>query len=107
MPSRLVLGILLTVVSAFGFGSGALFAKPVYAAGVGWHVLMAWRFLIGAIFAWGWVALSPVSDRCVYSGAVRSWASRPYILSTGRVTAPLPRQRSSMIWVGPHSSPGR
>jgi len=55
----------------------------------------------------GWVALSPVSDRCVYSGAVRSWASRPYILSTGRVTAPLPRQRSSMIWVGPHSSPGR
>src|SRR3990170_6660592 len=63
MPSRLVLGILLTVVSAFAFGSGALFAKPVYAAGVGWHVLMAWRFLIGAIFAWGWVALSPGARR--------------------------------------------
>lgn len=53
------LGIALVVVSAFGFGSGSLFAKPVYAAGVGWHVLMAWRFLIGASLAWAWVAASP------------------------------------------------
>jgi drug/metabolite transporter (DMT)-like permease len=30
---------------------------------VGWHVLMAWRFLIGAVFAWGWVALSPGARR--------------------------------------------
>jgi drug/metabolite transporter (DMT)-like permease len=47
--------VVLTVVSAFAFGSGALFAKPVYAAGVGWHVLMAWRFGIGAVLAWLWV----------------------------------------------------
>jgi drug/metabolite transporter (DMT)-like permease len=49
---RRALGVALVLVSACGFGSGALFAKPVYAAGVSWHVLMAWRFLIGALLAW-------------------------------------------------------
>jgi drug/metabolite transporter (DMT)-like permease len=57
MPRTVVVGIVLTVVSAFAFGSGALFAKPVYAEGVGWHPLMAWRFLIGAALAWGWLLL--------------------------------------------------
>jgi drug/metabolite transporter (DMT)-like permease len=46
-------------VSAFSFGSGALFAKPVYAEGVGWHVLMVWRFLVGASMAWAWLLLNP------------------------------------------------
>ena len=59
MPRAVVVGIALTVVSAFAFGSGALFAKPVYAAGVGWHVLMAWRFGIGAALAWLWVLANP------------------------------------------------
>src|SRR3990172_5722123 len=59
MPSRLVLGVLLTVVSAFGFGAGALFAKPVYAAGVDWHTLMTWRFTLGAVLSWAWVVASP------------------------------------------------
>lgn len=59
MPSPLVLGILLTIVSAFGFGSGALFAKPVYAAGVDWLTLMTWRFTLGATLSWLWVAASP------------------------------------------------
>ncbi len=49
----------LVVASAFGFGSGPLFAKPVYAAGVDWQTLMAWRFLLGASLAWAWVLLSP------------------------------------------------
>src|SRR5262245_25998039 len=61
MPRGLALGIVLTVVSAFGFGSGALFAKPVYAAGVDWHVLMSWRFLIGALLAWLWIAPRPAA----------------------------------------------
>src|SRR5215213_5846240 len=55
MPRAVAVGIALTIVSAFAFGSGALFAKPVYAEGVGWHVLMAWRFLLGAGLAWGWL----------------------------------------------------
>jgi drug/metabolite transporter (DMT)-like permease len=45
-------------VSACSFGSGGLFAHPVYAAGIGWHVLSAWRFGIGALLAWGWLLIS-------------------------------------------------
>ena len=56
MPRAAAVGIGLTVVSAFAFGSGPLFAKPVYETGLGWHVLMAWRFVIGAGLAWLWVA---------------------------------------------------
>jgi drug/metabolite transporter (DMT)-like permease len=59
MPRAVAIGIVLTVVSAFSFGSGPLFAKPVYAEGVGWHVLMAWRFLVGAALAWAWLLLNP------------------------------------------------
>jgi drug/metabolite transporter (DMT)-like permease len=59
MPRAAAIGIALTVVSAFGFGSGSLFAKPVYAADVDWHVLMAWRFLIGASLSWLWIAFRP------------------------------------------------
>src|SRR5512143_2108236 len=57
MPRAVAAGVALTIVSAFAFGSGPLFAKPVYAEGVGWHVLMAWRFLVGAGLAWAWLLL--------------------------------------------------
>lgn len=53
-----IVGIALILVSAASFGSGALFAKPVYAAGVDWLTLLAWRFLIGAGLAWMWLAVS-------------------------------------------------
>lgn len=53
-----LLGIVLVLVSACGFGSGALFGKPVYATGVGWLTLLAWRFLIGAALSWGWLLVS-------------------------------------------------
>jgi drug/metabolite transporter (DMT)-like permease len=59
MPRPVLVGIALTILSAFAFGSGALFAKPVYAEGVGWHPLMAWRFGIGAALAWAWVLANP------------------------------------------------
>jgi drug/metabolite transporter (DMT)-like permease len=61
----IAVGIVLTVVSACAFGSGALFAKPVYATGVGWHVLMAWRFGIGAVLAWLWVLANPAARAAV------------------------------------------
>jgi drug/metabolite transporter (DMT)-like permease len=54
-----LMGVALVVVSAFAFGSGPLFAKPVYAAGTDWHVLSAWRFGLGALLAWGWLVVSP------------------------------------------------
>ena len=59
MDRRRALGVALVLVSACAFGSGALFAKPVYAAGVDWHVLSSWRFLIGAVLSWAWLLLVP------------------------------------------------
>jgi len=56
---RRALGIGLVLLSACAFGSGPLFAKPVYALGVDWHVLSAWRFLFGAAVAWLWVLAWP------------------------------------------------
>lgn len=56
------LGIALVVLSACAFGSGALFAKPVYAAGMDWMGLLAWRFLFGAVVGWLWL-LARRADR--------------------------------------------
>ena len=53
------LGVLLIVISACGFGSGALFAKPIYGAGVDWMTLLAWRFLLAALLSWGWLLAWP------------------------------------------------
>jgi drug/metabolite transporter (DMT)-like permease len=53
------IGLVLVVVSACAFGSGALFAKPVYAAGLDWMALLAWRFLIAAAASWLWLLAFP------------------------------------------------
>lgn len=69
MPSVLrrerALGIILVVLSAFGYGSGALFAKPIYGAGVDWMTLLAWRFLFAAIVSWGWLLIWPSQRRAL------------------------------------------
>ena len=58
-------GILLVVVSAFGFGSGALIAKPIYAVGVNWMTLLSWRFLFAAALSWGWLLIWPSQRRAL------------------------------------------
>lgn len=58
MDRRRLAGIGLILLSAAGFGSGSLFAQPVYAAGVSWLVLSSWRFLLGAALTWAWLFLS-------------------------------------------------
>ena len=67
-------GIVLVVVSAFAFGSGGLFAQPVYDTGVDWLTLMAWRFGIAGALAWVLVLARPSAR-----AAVRSM-SRPALL---------------------------
>jgi drug/metabolite transporter (DMT)-like permease len=58
MDRRRLTGVALILASAAGFGSGSLFAQPVYAAGVDWLVLSAWRFLFGAGLTWAWLLAS-------------------------------------------------
>ena len=59
------LGLLLVVVSACGFGSGALFAKPIYAASVDWLTLLAWRFHFAAALSWAWLLPWPPNRRAL------------------------------------------
>ncbi len=63
------LGIILVLVSAAGFGSGALFVQPLYDAGMVPLTVMFWRFGIAALFGWGFLLLS--------SGRRRSLRSLP------------------------------
>lgn len=58
MDRRRLAGIGLILLSAAGFGSGSLFAQPVYGADVSWLVLSAWRFLLGAALTWVWLLAS-------------------------------------------------
>jgi len=58
-------GIALVVVSAIAFGSGGLFARPVYAAGVDWLTLMAWRFAIAGGLAWVLLLARPTARRAL------------------------------------------
>jgi len=57
---RRALGVALIVISAFGFASGTILSRPIYAAGLDWLQLLAWRFTIGAVLGWIWIAVSPV-----------------------------------------------
>jgi drug/metabolite transporter (DMT)-like permease len=60
-----LIGLALVVVSAIAFGSGGLFAKPAYAAGVNWLTLMAWRFAIAGGLAWLVLAANPRARRAL------------------------------------------
>ena len=64
---RRAVGICIVVVSACGFGSGALFAKPVYGAGLDWLTLLAWRFFFGAVASWLWLLAIPENRRALRS----------------------------------------
>jgi drug/metabolite transporter (DMT)-like permease len=46
------------LVSAAGFGSGALFVQPLYDAGMEPFAVLFWRFATAALFGWGFLLLS-------------------------------------------------
>jgi drug/metabolite transporter (DMT)-like permease len=56
---RRAVGLALIVISAAGFGSGTVLSKPIYATGLDWLQLLAWRFTIGTALAWLWILISP------------------------------------------------
>ena len=67
------LGFVLVLISACAFGSGALFAKPVYAAGLDWKGLLYWRFLIAAVVSWGWLLARASNRRSLRRLSRRRW----------------------------------
>ncbi len=67
MDRRRIEGLVLVIVSACAFGSGGLFAGPVYAAGVDWMTLLAWRFTFGEVILLTWLLLSAERRRMLRS----------------------------------------
>jgi drug/metabolite transporter (DMT)-like permease len=67
-------GLVLVVISACAFGSGALFAKPVYATGLDWKALLYWRFLIAALVSWAWLLARASNRRSLAHLSRRRWA---------------------------------
>ena len=78
MDRRRAVGLVLIVISAAGFGSGTVLSKPIYATGLDWLQLLAWRFTIGAALAWAWILVS--RER---RAAVRRLGRRPALVAIG------------------------
>jgi drug/metabolite transporter (DMT)-like permease len=75
---RRLVGVVLIVISAFGFGSGTVLSKPIYGAGLDWLQLLAWRFTIGATLCWTWILLSPTRR-----AGLRRLGRRPALVAAG------------------------
>ena len=73
-----LIGVALVVVSAIAFGSGGLFARPVYETGVDWLTLMAWRFLIASALGWVLLLARPAARR-----ALRTMPRRQLLVTLG------------------------
>lgn len=73
-----LIGVALVVISAIAFGSGGLFARPAYAAGIDWLTLMAWRFAIAGALSWVVLAINPAARR-----ALRRMSRRTLLATIG------------------------
>lgn len=66
-PSGQLTGVLLVIVSACSFGSGALLVRGPYAAGMEALAILFWRFLIAAAVSWLFVLALPGGRRSLRS----------------------------------------
>ncbi len=69
--SAQALGIILVLISAAGFGSGALFVQPLYDANMEPIAVLFWRFSIAALFSWGYLLLTGRQRRSLRSLSTR------------------------------------
>jgi drug/metabolite transporter (DMT)-like permease len=60
-------GIVLVLVSAAAFGSGAFFVQPLYDAGMEPLAVLFWRFTTAALFGWGFLLLSAPRRRSLFT----------------------------------------
>ena len=65
------MGVLLVVISAAGYGSGALFVQPLYEAGLEPLPVLFWRFGTAALFSWAFLLMAARARASVRSLARR------------------------------------
>jgi drug/metabolite transporter (DMT)-like permease len=59
MDRRRAVGIALGAVSGIAYGTGPMFAKSVYHAGLDWVALLVWRFFFAMVVSWLWLFAQP------------------------------------------------
>jgi drug/metabolite transporter (DMT)-like permease len=64
-PRGQLLGVTLIILSACGFGSGALFVQPLYDQAMAPQVVLFWRFATAAIFSWAFVLVASGSRQAL------------------------------------------
>jgi drug/metabolite transporter (DMT)-like permease len=101
MDRRRVVGIALGALSGAAYGTGPLFAKSVYHAGLDWIALLAWRFFFAMIISWLWLFAQPraraelrsldrrTTARLMFTGATFILTASVYYASIQRIPTSL------------------
>lgn len=61
MDRRRSVGIGLGALAGAAYGTGPLFAKGVYDAGLDWIALLSWRFFFATLVSWVWLLAQPAA----------------------------------------------
>ena len=101
MDRRRVVGIALGAISGVAYGTGPLFAKSVYGAGLDWIALLAWRFFFAMLVSWLWLAAQPraraelrlldrrTTGRLLFTGATFVLTASVYYFAVERIPTSL------------------
>ena len=101
MDRRRVVGIALGAISGVAYGTGPLFAKSVYGAGLDWMALLAWRFFFAMVVSWLWLAAQPraraelrhldrrTTGRLLFTGATFVLTASVYYFAVERIPTSL------------------
>ncbi len=101
MDRRKVVGIALGALSGVAYGTGPLFAKSVYHAGLDWIALLAWRFFFATVISWLWLFAQPraraelrlldrrTTGRLLFTGATFVMTASVYYAAVQRIPTSL------------------
>jgi drug/metabolite transporter (DMT)-like permease len=101
MDRRRLVGIALGALSGVAYGTGPMFAKRVYGAGMDWVGLLAWRFFFAMLVSWAWLLIQPrawrelrsldrrTSARLLFTGATFILTASVYYAAVERIPTSL------------------
>ena len=101
MDRRRVVGIALGAISGVAYGTGPLFAKSVYHAGLDWMALLVWRFFFATLISWAWLLVQPkaraelrrldrrTTGRLLFTGATFIMTASVYYAAVQRIPTSL------------------
>jgi drug/metabolite transporter (DMT)-like permease len=101
MDRRRLVGIALGALSGVAYGTGPMFAKRVYGAGMDWIGLLAWRFFFAMLVSWAWLLIQPrawrelrgldrrTSARLLFTGATFILTASVYYAAIERIPTSL------------------